>query len=76
MGKHSTASFHAREAADCLSVAEQISDEFTMHSYRAFAIAHLTRAVGALGYDIIKRQTAIGHSRPAPALACLTQEAE
>lgn len=58
MGKHSTASFHARQAADCLSVAERISDEFTMHSYRAFAIAHLISAANEIGYDMIKRQPA------------------
>lgn len=56
MDKHSIASFHARKAADCLSVAERISDDFTMHSYRAFAIASLISAADALGYDMIKRQ--------------------
>jgi hypothetical protein len=67
MSKYSTASFHAREAADCLSVAERISDEFTMHSYRAFAIEHLTLTADALGYDMIKRQPA------APAEPAMTE---
>lgn len=67
MSAHSTASFHAREAADCLSVAERTIDEFTMHTYRAFAIEHLTRAAGALGYDMIKRQPA------APAEPAMTE---
>lgn len=56
MGKHLIASFHAREAVCCLSVAERISDEFTMHTYRAFAIEHLISAANALGYDLVKRQ--------------------
>lgn len=69
MNKHSIASFHAREAADCLSVAEQVSDEFTMHSCRASAIEHLTRAVDALGYDMIKRQPEAPEAPEAPAVS-------
>lgn len=65
MNKYSISSFHAREAADCLSVAEWISDDFTMHSYRASAIERLTAAADALGYDMIKRQRPAAPEAPA-----------